>query len=253
MLPVATLQQFGDGRAAAVEREPARRDPEDARRVDCVEKRWRGLDLHVGSGRLSIEDDRRILWRVEFGERQRCFQGRMGGDEARVDIERVPQGIGDVPAELVVADACRERDGMTVAGGGDGDVRGRSADGLPEGRDVGHRHAGLFGVEVDAHPSDREKIERRHRRSASSTLQVDLGRMGVRLSTARATGGLLDRAVRRRDPVHEFWAWAISCCSASSSAPPAISEVSSFWLMSSLAKLPIDWPRLRITKRSPTG
>ena len=105
MLPVATLQQFGDGRPAAVEREPARRDPEDARRVDCVEKLWRGLDLHVGSGRLSIEDDRRILWRVEFGERQRCFQGRMGGDEARVDIERVPQGIGDVPAELVVADA----------------------------------------------------------------------------------------------------------------------------------------------------
>ena len=37
-----------------------------------------------------------------------------------------------------------------------------------------------------------------------------------RLSTARATGGLLDRAVRRRDPVHEFWAWAISCCSATS-------------------------------------
>ena len=40
---------------------------------------------------------------------------------------------------------------------------------------------------------------------------------------------------------------------ASSSAPPAISWVSSSIEISSLANEPIDWPRLRIRKRLPTG
>ena len=219
MLPVATLQQFGDGRAAAVERNRLA-GIQRMRAVSTASRSCGWSHLHVGSGRLSIEDDRRILWRVEFGERQRCFQVGWVATK-RGSTLNVFRRASATYRPNWSSPTRRERDGMTVAGGGDGDVRGRSADGLPEGRDVGHRHAGLFGVEVDARPSDREKIERRHRRSASSTLQVDLDQWGYG-SRRRATGGLLDRAVRRRDPVHEFWAWAISCCSASSSAPPAI-------------------------------
>jgi len=49
------------------------------------------------------------------------------------------------------------------------------------------------------------------------------------------------------------WMASSSCSSSASSRPPAIRRTSSCRSSSLFAKLPRLWPRLRITKRSPTG
>src|SRR5699024_7747359 len=69
--------------------------------------------------------------------------------------------VVQVPAEGVVTGGRDDGGVETVLGGGDGDVRGRTAEVLAEGLDLLEADAVLERVDVDADASDRDQVERR--------------------------------------------------------------------------------------------
>ena len=200
--------------------DPQHGDVADGRRVDVV-----GHQLHVGRSRLAVEQQLGVLGRRQRGERQRRAQHVIGAHEAGVDAELGELGP-HVAAERVVADLGDDGGVVAESSRGHGDVGGRATDRLDEPLRAAEAGARLVGVQVDADPPDRQDVELGH--------AVIPGPVISRNSSGRTTD-------------------SISWASASSSAPPAISCVSSSRVISLLAKSPRLWPRLRIRNRSPTG
>ena len=219
--PRAT-QQPVHRRPARLGSEGAGRHPQDRHRRRRIGVDVAGLDAQVGRRRLAVEDDARIVRRVHLGEGERRAQ-RRGGHRRT---------------------GCRRRTSRRAPSGRSRRTgRRRPWSARPCGDRAWPRRRRRWwpcrrptcGTSARA-GSARRAARRRGRRSPA------------RSSTARAGRHPSTCGDRSLESCADS-----SCCSSFSSEPPAISPVSSSWLISSLAKLPSEWPRLRIRKRSPTG
>ena len=83
----AGLEQRADGRSARLFGQRRGADPQHRHGGRGGQYLGGGLDRHVRPARLPVEQQLRVLRRVEGGERQRRAQRRMGADEAGVDAE----------------------------------------------------------------------------------------------------------------------------------------------------------------------
>ncbi len=118
-------------------------------------------DVSGGQGqvrcdRSPVEQQRRVLRRVELAEDDRREQFLRGADVRRIDPEP-GQGLPHEVAEAVRPDLGQYGGAPPQARSADGDVGGGAAQELGERRDVLER-ARLLRVDVHAHAADREQL-----------------------------------------------------------------------------------------------
>ncbi len=175
--------------------EPRAGHPEDPRRAHRVGVEIARRDLHVRRLRVAVEDEARVVRRIELAEDDGGRQVRIGADEARVHAEALDRRA-DVAVEHVVADARDQGDGAAEPGARDGDVRGGAADRLRERAHVGDR-AGLLGVDVDPDPPHRDEVEGRgaHQPARCARLPASIAprARGDLRALARASGTPIPR------------------------------------------------------------
>src|SRR5690606_5113357 len=169
----------------------------------------------------------------DLAEHDRGPQLGMGADEGRIHPEAF-QRPPDVGPEGIVAHLCDDGTAMPVASGGDGDVGGGPSQVAVELLDPVESHADLGGIQVDPDPSHGDQLVAHRGQVVDS-----------RWNSAAASAISFDPVARE--------AASSSWLSASRSAPPAIICTSCSSGISSFVWSPKTFPRLRMTKWSPTG
>ncbi|CAM5736564.1 hypothetical protein SHIRM173S_09301 [Streptomyces hirsutus] len=117
-----------------------------------------GVDLQVGSLGPAVEVQREVVRREDLaeGDRRRVRGDR--GDPPVVDAE-VLQGLVQIGAEGIVSRTGDHGRRAAEPGGGDRDVRGRTAEELSERFDLCQGNAGLQGVKVHPDAAHGDQVE----------------------------------------------------------------------------------------------